>query len=153
FKWLSRIRNLTVTDCMAEGFSTTPCATTTRTEGIYGFLERSHGCVATTPHAARNWRCECCSGHDLRFYVYRSARGQSPIGRRGAGERHADNGSRAGTHHPGKAANAPFEQRLAWSQSLPEPDDGYAVALHYGIAGAELCPGRRRLRNRLGAQQ
>src|SRR5215470_6341865 len=127
---------------MAEGFSTTTCATTTRTEGTYGFLERSHGCVATTPHDARNWRCERCSGHDLRLYV-----------RRGVGGQYLDNGRRAGTHRPGKAADAPFEQRLAWSQSLPEPDDGHAVALHYGIIGDELLPGRRPLRYLFGAQQ
>src|SRR5262249_3789361 len=95
FKWLSRIRNLTGTGCMAEGFSTTTCATTTRTEGTYGFLERSHGCVATTPYDARNWRCECCSRHDLRLYV-----------RRGVGGQYLDNSSRAGTHRPGKAADA-----------------------------------------------
>ena len=43
-----------------------------------------------------------------------------------------------GTQHPGKAAHAPFEQRLAWRQPLPEPDDGHAVAFHYGRAGDEL---------------
>src|SRR5712692_9856824 len=113
----------------AQGFSTVQLATT-RTEWSYVFTERSCVCASTTPDGASNWCCQFPSGHDLRLYVHRSVGTRSATGRRGAGDQCSDDDSSAGTQHTGKAADAPFEQRLAWSQSLPEPDDDHVVALH-----------------------
>src|SRR5215813_9228972 len=125
-----------------------------RTEWSYGFLECSRRCVSTAPHHASNWHDSLRSGPDLRLHVqpWRGVRG-STTDCRGAGHQSPDDGRRVRTQHPGKAADAPFEQCLAWSQPLPESNDDYVVALHYGNAGAELHRGGCALSHLFSAQQ